>query len=371
MKFFSKSVKAVQATLLAVAILCAGDACARTLDRVVAKVNDEIITQSAVHERMKAELMRLRGVPQSEMPPEKEMVSMVVKRMVDEKLQLQDAKKLGVTVDEESVIKALNDIKRNNNIDDYQFEALLKKEATTLEEYKETIKKQILVSKIVGYQVRNRIKISDADVAKYYKAHRKEFRNPPQVHARHILFIFDEKTTEEQKKTKEATARKVLARIEGGEDFVELARKFSEDVSAANGGDLGFLEKGKMVPEFEDAVFSLKQGQVSDLVRTPYGIHIIKVDSVKATEFKTLEEIRPEIENKLYGERQAKVYENYMKDLRKAAFIEISIDEKKARENKISRNQRASKNLWTPVSRSTRSERLDPIRGLPETVRAE
>ena len=122
--------------------------------------------------------------------------------------------------------------------------------------------------------------VSKRDIKKYYRVNQKKFWTIGKVHALHILFIIDDKLTPEERQIKEAKAKNILGKIRGGANFEKMAKLYSEDLSGASGGDLGMLEKGKMVAEFEEAVFALRDGEVSDLVKTPYGLHIIKAQKV-------------------------------------------------------------------------------------------
>ncbi len=326
---------------------------AMVLDRVVAKVNDEIITLSGLEERMNAEINRYRQAGMMDKIPKEGLRDQLLDRMVDEKLQIQDGKKLGMNVEEEQILKALDDIKKNNGIDDEQLVMMLEKESTTMEQYKDTIRRQILVSKVVGFQVKNRTKVTEKELRSFYMKNRKQFMLPPKVKARHILFILDDGLTDEQKEIKKKTAAKVKQLLDGGAKFEDLAKEYSEDVSASEGGDLGYLERGKMVIDLENVIFSLKAGEVSGLVRTPYGIHIVKVDHVKPGGAKPFDEIRPLIERELSAKKFQTNYESYMRDLRKSAFIEKLIGPKKTKPKK--KRSRLAR-------RSPGVEKLPPLR---------
>ena len=121
---------------------------------------------------------------------------------------------------------------------------------------------------------------------------------------------------------KEIRAEKVLRKIREGVDFAELAKAHSEDVSAGSGGDLGELERGKMVPELEEAVFSMKQGEVSGIIRSPYGLHIIKVNKISRGRTQPLDEVRDQIISALRQKRFKRTYDSYIANLKKNAFIE-------------------------------------------------
>ena len=357
-------------------LLASGEAVrvqAKVFDRVVAKVNDEIITLSGLQERMNAELVRMRQAGMPDDMPLEGLKEKLLDRMIDEKLQIQDGKKLGMSVEEEKILQALDDIKKSNNINDDQFAEMLRREGTSLDQYKETIRNQIMVSKVVGFQVNNRTKISGDELQAYYRKHRKEYLLPPRVKARHILFILNDVLTPEERALKERKAQEVKDKLDAGEDFEKLARQFSEDVSAATGGDLGLLERGKMVIDLENAIFSLKAGETSGLIRTPYGIHIAKVDQVIPGGLKPFDEVKGGIEQQLRGEKFQKNYEEYMRDLRKTAFIEKSIGAPKPPQKQPARNkvrQSALSNKLPPLERSKASSAKTGKQRSGRTVRS-
>ena len=144
----------------------------------------------------------------------------------------------------------------------------------------------------------SKVSISPEEIEDEYQANLERYKEPKQVKARHILFKLegnDPKKDEEVRKR----AEEVLKRAKAGEDFAELAKKYSEGPTAKNGGDLGYFTQGQMVKPFEEAAFSMKPGEISGLVKTRFGYHIIKVEDVKEARTKSLEEARPEIEKQL------------------------------------------------------------------------
>jgi peptidyl-prolyl cis-trans isomerase D len=143
-------------------------------------------------------------------------------------------------------------------------------------------------------KLRSQVKVSDDELRQYYEQHKDEYTLPERVKAQHILFKTQGKTPEEIEKIKEK-ARGVLERAKKGEDFGSLAKQFSEDSSASSGGDLGDFGRGQMVPEFENAVFNLGAGAISDLVQTQFGIHIIKVNSKQERRERPFDELKEAI----------------------------------------------------------------------------
>ncbi|MGK0179851.1 MAG: hypothetical protein ACI8PD_001652, partial [Nitrospinales bacterium] len=120
-------------------------------------------------------------------------------------------------------------------------------------------------------------------------------------------------------------AKEILGEVRRGKDFADAAKEYSEDISASDGGDVGFVEKGKMVPEFEKAVYSLKEGEISDIVETGYGYHIIKVEEVLVGGTLPLKDVKNKIQFILSNKKQKSAYEEWMSELRKSAYIEISL----------------------------------------------
>ena len=143
-------------------------------------------------------------------------------------------------------------------------------------------------------KLRSQVTVTDDDLRQYYEQHKNEYTLPERVKAQHILFKTQGKPADEVEKIKEK-ARGVLERAKKGEDFASLAKQFSEDTTAASGGDLGDFGRGQMVPEFERAAFSLAVGAISDLVQTQYGFHIIKVNGKQEARERPFEELKEAI----------------------------------------------------------------------------
>ncbi|MBT6345460.1 MAG: hypothetical protein HOJ49_01850 [Nitrospina sp.] len=298
---------------------------AEVFDKVAAKVNNEIITLSSVEERAEVLRQKYAGAPVS--VSGHDLLQEAIDMLVEEKLQVQQGKKYGFVIDEDAVTAAVDEIKNGNNLTDEQLSAMLEREGRSLESYKAHIRDQIMVTKIARFEIGNRVKISDKSVFKYYKENQKEFWEEGQVRARHILFIVERGSPNKIRQEKLQLAKKVLAQIRRGADFAEMAMKHSEDISASSGGDVGFVTKGKMVREFEDAVFSLKPGKVSDIVETEYGFHIVKVEEVVAGKTLPLKDVKDRVHQILMMKKQKQVYGDWIAEMKEAAFIEISLFE--------------------------------------------
>lgn len=162
---------------------------AKMLDRVVAKVNNEIITLSALEERARVDMARYSGMGVESLPPYEEVRLQTLDQMIDEILLIGVAERLNMIVEESQMQSALDDIRARGNLTQEQLVEMLKQEGRTIEEYKKRIREQILLSRVINLEIRSRIKVTKEDIAEYYDAHRKEFWSTPKVRARHILFI--------------------------------------------------------------------------------------------------------------------------------------------------------------------------------------
>ena len=306
---------------------------ARVLDKVAAKVNSEIITLSVIEER--AEILRQKYVGAPISISEQDLLKEALNMVIEESLQIQEGKKLGFVIDEDAVDAAMEEIIKKNVLADGQLQEMLKREGRTLKSYKNHIRDQIMVSKITRFEIGNRVKVSEKSIIKYYKENQKEFWQEGKVKARHILFIAERGSSEKIRREKLQQAKKILLKLRKGNDFAKLAMKYSEDISASNGGDVGFVGRGKMVPEFEEAVFNLKPGQVSDIVKTEYGYHIIKVEEVLPGKTLTLKDVKSRIHQILTMQMQKQVYEVWMNELKNSAFIEVTLFEDAAKNTSL------------------------------------
>jgi len=176
------------------------------------------------------------------------------------------------------------------------------------------------------------VKPSEGEIEDYYRLHQDEYQQPKKVRARHILFRIPANATTPQIQAIVDRAKNVLNQAQGGEDFAALARKYSEDTSAGNGGDLGYFSQTEMEKPFAEAAFSLKKGEISDLVRTRFGIHIIKVEDIRDAVSSPLADVRERVVNALKQEKAADIARDRARsfadaarvteDLNKAAAVE-------------------------------------------------
>jgi peptidyl-prolyl cis-trans isomerase D len=163
-------------------------------------------------------------------------------------------------------------------------------------------------------RVRAQVKVDENELKQYYGQHITEYRISDRVKVAHVLFKTEGKTSDEIAALEKAT-REVMAQIRSGADFAEMAKKYSEDSSAANGGEIGWIVRGQTVKEFEDVAFAMKPGQVSDLIKTTYGFHIVKVSDKQSAHLQTFEEVKAQIKDELEKQKLADAQQSLANDL--------------------------------------------------------
>lgn len=185
----------------------------------------------------------------------------------------------------------------------------------------------LIASEYLKKEVVGKINVTEEDMKLYYKTHEEEFKTPEMVRARHILIKVNRSASEEEKKRAREKAEDILKRIKTGEEFAKLASEFSDDPGSKNkGGDLGFFPKGRMVPDFEKVAFSLKPGEVSDIVETPFGFHIIKVEERKDSVLEPYEKIKDKVKERVFNDfRKARVDE-FIEKAMKDAGVELNLE---------------------------------------------
>lgn len=187
----------------------------------------------------------------------------------------------------------------------------------------EKLKKRLVAQKLVEKVIED-ISVSDDELKKYYEENPDEFKTPEQVNAAHILVKVEESGDEAEDKAALQKAEGILKKVRDGADFSELAKENSDCPSGTRGGELGYFSRGMMVPEFEEAAFKLKTGEVSGIVKTKFGYHIIKALDRKEAGQKGFDEVRDEIEKGLLGEKQRSAFNDYTEALKEKAKITVN-----------------------------------------------
>lgn len=300
---------------------------AEVIDRVMAVVNGKVITLSELTER-EAPLAKQATETFSGAEREKRLADIrkkVLDSLIEDLLLEREAERLGMKVSERDIDDAIEDVKKQNSLDDAGLKIALKKEGLAYEGYRSQIKNQIEKSRVIGQQVRSKVNVTEKDLADYYERNRRIFLRDEEVKISHILFLVPEKASDVEIEKIRREAMDVLEMARSGKEFSELAKKYSQDASAKEGGSLGFFKRGQIMPAFEEAAFSLKKGGISDLVRTTYGFHIVRVDDVKEASPEPFDSVKEKIRSAVTSEMLEQRYKEWMEELKKSAIIEVKL----------------------------------------------
>jgi peptidyl-prolyl cis-trans isomerase SurA len=296
------------------------------LDRIVAVVNEDIILLSELRERMApfAQRIRQQGF---DLDQERQMLFKVrgemLDRLVDEKLTDQEIKRNGIQVEETEIDNTIERIKAANSFTDEDLRGYLEREQMTIEQYRNQIREQILRTRLVNYEVKSKIVITEAEIRAYYDSHPELYGGEIRYHLRNILKRVPEFSTDAEKAAVQQQMQQIRSQIQSGEAFADLARTDSQSPSAADGGDIGEFGKASLSPQIQAALDGLTPGQTTEVLDTDQGFQLFYVEAINRTEGKPLESVKEEIHEKLFSEVVDKKFLSWLEDLRSGSYIKI------------------------------------------------
>jgi peptidyl-prolyl cis-trans isomerase SurA len=296
------------------------------VDRVVAVVNQEIITLSEVEkwiDPLKQEIVagdrlerrgRIEGLRRQ-----------VLDKLIDEKLIDQEVKKSGIKISSKEIEAALEEVRRRNAVTQEDLEKALAVEGLTLETYKKQIEKGLQRQKLINWSVKVEAKPGEKELREFYQKNIGRYRTNETYRPGHILLVIPKGATPEEIREIRKKGQKVLEKIKGGEDFGEMALLYSQDASSKNRGDLGYVKKGELLPVFEREALRLKVGEVGGIVRTEFGFHIIKLLDRKGVEPLPFEEVTEKVKADYYEGEMEKAFRQYLSTLKEKSVIVIKL----------------------------------------------
>lgn len=252
----------------------------------------------------------------------------VLDRLIDFELMYQDAKKRGIVI-EDSVLNENLEAFRKRFEKEEDFTAFLEQNNFTENEMKDQFVRELVMQELqqqLKGELLAKMNVSDADVKKFYDANIDKMQRPEQVKASHILVTVDEGADEATRQEARTKIDSLEKKIKAGEDFAETAKANSQCPSSENGGDLGFFGKGQMVKPFEDAAFALKPGEMSGVVETRFGYHLIKLAEKREAATASLEEVQENIKRYLTQLQMDKSQQEYVQSLRDNAKVTRLLD---------------------------------------------
>jgi peptidyl-prolyl cis-trans isomerase SurA len=312
--------------ILAAAVLAPAVLSADTVvEEIIARVNNQIVTRTD-YER---EQQQLKDEAQQQDPTNAAKVVAqgqkdVLRGLIDRELLLEKGKDLDISADTE-LIKRLDEMRKQMKLDTMEdLEKAATAQGVSFEDFKQNMRTEIITQQVIQREVGSRLNISKDDEHSFYEQHKSELARPEQVKLSEIL-ISTEQAGDDQAKIAAAQAKAddLLKQIKAGANFEEVAKKESQGPSAAQGGDLGLFERGKLAKQLEDLTFGMKKDEVSDVIRTKQGFVILKVTEHQNAGIPSFNEIEPRLQEAVYMQRLQPALREYLKKLREEAFIDI------------------------------------------------
>jgi parvulin-like peptidyl-prolyl isomerase len=292
---------------------------AATVNKVVAVVNDEVITQQDVDQLLSVLYAQYsQEYKGDELLQKMEQIKKdILNQIIEDKLVLSRAKELGIKVTESEVNEKL-DYVRKGFLSEEEFYNTLETQGITVGNLKERYKDQIMMKKLVDNEVKTRISVLPSETSDYYEKHRNQFKEGDKYRVKNILVKAKDDVTFELAKVE---IDNVYDKLKEGVDFDSLAMQYSQGPNAENGGDMGYIEKGQMLEALDKAIFNLKPGEFSEPVKSEIGYHIFKLEDIKYGRQASLEEVQKDIQTILFQDKFKARVNEWLLGLKKKAYI--------------------------------------------------
>ncbi len=280
------------------------------VDRVVAVVNDEIITLSDLQ---REEKLKKVDVKKDE--------RLLLEDMIDRKLQMAAAKRAGIDVTDKELDDAIAYIMKRDALDRAKFEAALSKEGLTVDQYKTDLREDMTLSRVISKFGGPTPVVGEAEARAYYERNIKSYLMPEEIRIRQIFYKLPENATPAEIAAIQGKAMAAYARAKKGEDFESLVNELSDDETVANGGDLGFMQRDQVIPEIEEATRGLTPGGIAGPIKCAGGFHIIKLEEIRRP-VKPFEKVKDDITKMLFKQKMEISYRTLLQTLRSDSHIE-------------------------------------------------
>src|SRR5712664_1101616 len=300
----------------------------KTVEEIIARVNNEIITRSEFDKARQAAEETAKSECQNRCTPKQLQIAVedgqknALRDLIDQSLLVQRAKDMGVSV-EPDLIKRLVSIRTENKLPSMEeLEKAVSSQGLNWEDFKNNIRNTLLTQRVISSEVGSHVTISDEEVTKYYEAHKTEFVRPEQVALREIVVSTEGKKPEDLPDLKKK-AETALKRVQDGEDFGEIAKRLSDGSTKSQGGFLGIYKRGELSKELEDKVFKMKRNELTEVMETKQGYLVLQVLEHYDEGEQSLDKVKNEIMDKLYSARMEPAMREYLKTLREQSYVVI------------------------------------------------
>jgi len=299
-----------------------------SVDRVVAVVNDAVILSSEMMRRvapLSADLENVSDTAERKRRKDK-LKSQVLDEMVNEELIVQAANESKIDVAAKEVQSALEEIKKQNTLDDNQLAEALRMQGYTMAGYRSDVRRQILRMRAINMLVRPRVTVTDDDVRARYDSMNRRSAAVKRIKLRHILVGLPERATEAQLAEAKRRAADIIEKIRSGADFARLAASESADESTRyTGGELGWIERGSIDTEWEVIVFAMSKSEVRGPITGPRGLHVFQVTELERNQQKPFAEVKEQLRNEIYRKEMDRQTRLWLDELREKAHIQVKL----------------------------------------------
>ena len=296
------------------------------VDRIIAVVNDDIITLTELNQSFKpyAERIRTNGYPPDK---EREMLFTVrediINQLIDKKLSDQEIKRSEITISTKEIDNTIERIKESGFHTEEDLKEALAKEGLTMEEYREQLEEQLLRTKLVNYEIKSRIVITKEDIRSYCESHPDKYGEKKKYRLLNINMKAPLLDNEAEKLEIKNRMQTILEKLKEGYPFETILRNCSELSSSGCGGDLGLFSLDELSPQIKEALKMLKPGEFTSVLDTDQGYQIFYISEIVSTPARPLDEVSSEIEEKIFQEQVDKKFDAWLTDLRKRSHIKI------------------------------------------------
>ena len=300
-------------------------AAAKVIDRVVAIVNEDVITLSELQELIIPLQMRLQSIadPLKRAELLREQTQQALDQLIGQRLLVQVAREQGVTVSDDQVEGHLQSVMRQQGWGEAELTQYLSAQGMSREDLKAQSRDFLLQQHVTQRNLASKMQVTESDLKSAYQDLLTETKAEARVLGAHIILPVTSGADAADEAATKQLASELLIRARTGEDFSALARQYSKGAGASSGGDLGVITRGGGLPSaLEDAFFKLSEGEVTGPIRTPFGYHIIKVTSVEAQPPPSFEQVRAQLEGRLRQVRFQEALQEWLDKLKTSAFIE-------------------------------------------------
>ncbi len=296
------------------------------VDRIVAVVNDDIITLMELKEAInpyEKKIMSLGYSPEEQRKMVFKVRAETINQLIGMKLTEQEIQQLGIVIDENEIDSAIERVKEANFFTDEELRKVLASEGSGIEEYREKLKQQMLKSKLVNYKIKSKIVITKNDIKKYYDGHKEQYEGKAKYHLRNIFMQVPEYAGDQEKDIVFKRMEEALQSLKQGKPFGDVASTYSELHNASKGGDLGVISIDVFSPQLQKEIAGMKEGEFTSILDTDQGFQIFFVEMIIKEKGKSFEDASLEIEEKLYNEIVDKKFQEWLEGLREEAHIKI------------------------------------------------